>query len=292
MLGGPLPDAESPCEASAETSQKDDDRPAEEQLTKEPGRRSMISLDSAPVALVTGGSRGIGAGCVKALAREGYRVVFSGRDERRVREAEAEFQRGGAIAPVGVALDAADPASGERLVAEVIDRLGRLDVLVANAGVYLGKPIEATTDDDWVRLLEVNLTGVFRQVRAALPWLRCSAGYAIAIGSVSGTRGYGREAGYGASKRALRILTESIFVEAAADGVRATVISPAVVRTQMAGEIFGESYGPAGDAPGVLVPEDVAATVLYLLRLSPAARVEEIVLHDSRWIHDPSSHRE
>jgi NAD(P)-dependent dehydrogenase (short-subunit alcohol dehydrogenase family) len=248
--------------------------------------------DAAPVALITGGSRGIGAACVKTLARAGYCAVFSGRDELAVRQMEAELQSSGPGGPVGVALDAADPASAERLVAHAIDRFGRLDVLVANAGVFLGQPIEDTTDGDFARVIEVNLTGVFRQVRAALPALRRTAGYAIAIGSVSGTRGYGSEAAYGASKRALRILMESVFVEAACDGVRASVISPAVVRTRMAAGIFGESYGPGGNAPGVLIPEDVAATVLYLLQLSPAARVEEIVLHDSRWVHDRSAHRE
>jgi NAD(P)-dependent dehydrogenase (short-subunit alcohol dehydrogenase family) len=219
-------------------------------------------------------------------------VVFSGSDEERVREAETQFRDSGPVAPVGVVLDAADPTSGDRLVAQALECFGQLDVLIANAGVYLGKTIADTSDDDWAQLIEINLTGVFRHMRAALPWLRRSAGYAIAIGSVSGTRGYGHEAAYGASKRALRILTESIFVEAASDGVRATVISPAVVRTRMAGGIFGESYGPDGDAPGVLDPADVAATVLYLLRLSTAARVEEIVLHDSRWAHDHSAHRE
>jgi NADP-dependent 3-hydroxy acid dehydrogenase YdfG len=255
-------------------------------------RSNLKFPDAAPVALVTGGSRGIGAACITALAAAGYRVVFSGRDEGRVREAETQFRHSGPVAPVGVALDAAHPTSGEQLVAQAIDCFGQLEVLIANAGVYLGKTIEETSDDDWAHLIEVNLTGVFRQMRAALPWLRRSAGSAIAIGSVSGTRGYGHKAAYGASKRALRVLTESIFVEAASDGVRATVISPAVVRTRLAGEIFGESYGPEGDAPGVLVPEDVAATVLYLLRLSTAARVEEVVLHDSRWVHDHPTHRE
>jgi NADP-dependent 3-hydroxy acid dehydrogenase YdfG len=262
-------------------------------MAEDPDDRSKLkSRDVAPVALVTGGSRGIGAACVRSLAGAGYRVVFSGRDEARVREAEAEFEHSAPVPPVGVALDAAHRASGERLVFNAIERFGQIDVLIANAGLYLGKSLEDTTDDEWARLLEVNLTGVFRQVRAALPWLRRSAGYAVAIGSISGTRGYGYEAAYGASKRALRVLTESIFVEAASDGVRATIISPAVVRTRMADGIFGESHGPGGDAPGVLVPEDVAATVMYLLGLSSAARIEEIVLHDSRWVHDRSTHRE
>jgi NAD(P)-dependent dehydrogenase (short-subunit alcohol dehydrogenase family) len=265
----------------------------EQHMAEGPGDRSNVNApDVGPVALVTGGSRGIGAACVRRLAGAGYRVVFSGRDAARVREAEAKFEHLGPVPPLGVALDAAHPTSGERLVSTAIERFGQLDTLIANAGTYLGKSLEDTTDEDWARLMELNLTGVFRQIRAALPWLRRSAGYAIAIGSISGTRGYGYEAAYGASKRALRVLTESTFVEAASDGVRATIISPAVVRTRMSGGIFGDSHGPDGDAQGVLFPEDVAATVMYLLELSAAARIEEIVLHDSRWIHDRDTHRE
>ncbi len=239
---------------------------------------------AARVALVTGGSRGIGAACVARLAADGYRVVFSGRDQPAL--ARMQDQISTADTCLGVVADQRDPAAGQLLVDAAVERFGGLDVVVANAGSYSASPVATIDPRAWDDALLTNLTAVLWLIQAALPPLRRRGGHVLAIGSVSGTQGFAGEGAYGASKRALKILTDAVTREEAPFGVRATLVSPGVVRTDMAAKAFGGTrYGPNGDAPGLLEPADVAETVSYLLRLSPAARIDEIVVGDSRWAH-------
>jgi NAD(P)-dependent dehydrogenase (short-subunit alcohol dehydrogenase family) len=184
-----------------------------------------------PTAIVTGGSGGIGGACVEALVADGYSVVFCGRNAEAPEAVRSKLDHDRTHPVVA---DVADPASAASLVAEATERFGRLDVVVANAGVYHAAAVAETRPQDWSRVLETNLSAVLWLFQAALPELRKRAGYAVAIGSVSGTRGFEGEAAYGASKRALRIVTESLVQEEGRHGVRAAVISPGVVRTRMA----------------------------------------------------------
>jgi ribitol 2-dehydrogenase len=236
---------------------------------------------------VTGGSRGIGAACVARLAADGYGVVCSGRDPEAL-----DAMRAALPAPLReqvrtLACDSTDPASAAVLVAEAVSAFGGLDAIVANAGRYFSGTVAETTPGDFDDVIRTNLSSVLWLIQAALPELRKRAGYVVAIGSVSGTQGFADEAAYGASKRALRILTDAVTREEAGSGVRAALVSPGVVRTAMAVQAFGsESYGTEGQAPGLLAPSDIAETVAYLLRLSAGARVDEIVVRDSRWAYD------
>jgi NADP-dependent 3-hydroxy acid dehydrogenase YdfG len=245
-----------------------------------------VPVTERPTAIVTGGSGGIGGTCVEALLADGYGVVFCGRNADSLDAVQSRLEaelRDRAHPVVG---DVADPATAASLVSEATNRFGRLDVVVANAGVYHAATVAETRPDDWSRVLQTNLSAVLWLFQAALPELRKRAGYAVAIGSVSGTQGFSGEAAYGASKRALRIVTEAIVAEEAEHGVRATVIAPGVVRTRMAAFAFGsDEYGQGGTQPGLLAPDDVAKTVMYLLNLSPAVRINEIVLGDSRWAY-------
>lgn len=246
----------------------------------------LSSRDEPPVAIVTGGSRGIGAACVARLAADGYRVVCSGRDAGALDRMRAGLAAEVRLSVRTLACDSRDPQSAPRLVAAAVEAFGGVDAVVANSGTYLAARVSETTSEDWDNVIRTNLSAVLWLIQAALPELRRRAGYVIAIGSVSGTRGFEDEAAYGASKRALRILTDSVTREEASSGVRASLVSPGAVRTAMAAKAFrSPSYGSGGDAPGLLEPSDIADTVAYLLRLSPGARIDEVVVGDSRWAY-------
>lgn len=238
------------------------------------------------MAIVTGGSRGIGAACVKRLARDGYRILCSGRDADALAAMRAGLPTDLREHVRTLACDSRDPESARRLVQEAVAAFGGVDAVIANSGTYLAARVAETTPEDWDNVIRTNLSSILWLIQAALPELRLRAGYLIAIGSVSGTRGFEDEGAYGASKRALRILTDSMTREEASSGVRASLVSPGVVRTAMAAQAFrSAAYGADGDAPGLVEPSDIADTVAYLLGLSPGARIDEVVVGDSRWAY-------
>jgi 3-oxoacyl-[acyl-carrier protein] reductase len=225
-------------------------------------------------ALVSGGSRGIGAACCRTLARAGCAVVinYRRRADAAMRLAEEIIAAGGRALPVGA--DIANPHQVDALVGRAVEEFGGLDFLVANAGIWSGGAVDALTDADWARMIGVNLTGTFHLVRASVPHLRGRDGSAMVfISSTAGQRGEAFHSHYAASKGALFAFTRSLAVELAP--TRVNVVAPGWVRTDMTEEYLrpdriAESLkepipmGRPGD------PEDVAAPVAFLL--SPLAR--------------------
>ncbi|MDG9701967.1 SDR family NAD(P)-dependent oxidoreductase [Streptomyces sp. DH37] len=178
----------------------------------------MPSETGAPVALLTGTNRGTGRAIAAALHGRGYRVrslnrTLGGEDWLGEREC-----------------DLSDPPRLAGAVADVLAETGRLDVCVANAvdrGVLL--PLEALPDQDWDRLVAVNLTSVFRLIKAVLPALRRSEGLFVAMGSHAGSRYFEGGAAYSATKAALKALVETLLLEERGNGVRACLFSPGAV---------------------------------------------------------------
>jgi NAD(P)-dependent dehydrogenase (short-subunit alcohol dehydrogenase family) len=180
------------------------------------------------VAIVSGGGTGIGAATARAFAREGAKVVVTGRRPEPLREVAEQI--GGRAVPG----DTADPEHVAEAVRTAGDAFGGLDVVVANAGVGFGGAAMDVTDEQWDRTLEVNLTGAFRLVRAALPALIDRGGGSIVLvssvsGLVSGTEG----AAYQTSKAALLGLARSVTVDYGPRGVRANAVCPGWVVTPM-----------------------------------------------------------
>lgn len=211
-------------------------------------------------ALVTGGARGIGAAIAAALEAAGARVAVCDVDPS-VEDA--------AGAAVGSRCDVTSTAEVERTVAWAAEQLGGLDVVVNNAGVLGARKLLETSDELWQRVIEVNLGGVFRVTRAALPLLLDSGrGRVISLASVTPIRGEARTTAYAASKGGVIGFTRSLSREVAHRGVTVNSIAPGYMLTDQTAEVFrgelGESIrsqitvGEFGD------PEDVAGAAVYL----------------------------
>jgi len=227
----------------------------------------MIDL-TGRTALVTGGSRGIGKACCEMLARAGAKVVVNYRVERPWAELLAQriVESGGEACAVGA--DVSVPEEANMLVDETVDRFGRLDVLVNNAGIWKGGAIEEISDGEWNEMLGVNLTGTFNTIRAAVPYMKSSGGGRIInVSSTAGQRGEALHAHYAATKGAVISLTKSLAAELALDGILTNCVAPGWVETDMTEAVLEQdrdsiaSVIPLGR---VARPEEIAGTVVFL----------------------------
>jgi NAD(P)-dependent dehydrogenase (short-subunit alcohol dehydrogenase family) len=187
----------------------------------------MVSIGR--VALITGGGKGIGAAIAHRLASEGVKVAVLGRDVAALARV-AEEARG-----LAVVADVTDSAAVDRACAEVEEKLGPIDVLVANAGISASLALQATDDATWARVFAVNVDAPFRLTRALLPKMaKRGWGRVIHVASNAGLTGYAYTSAYCASKHALVGLTRALAVEFARTGVTVNAVCPGFVDTEMA----------------------------------------------------------
>ena len=231
------------------------------------------------VALVTGGASGIGAACATTLAREGARVVVSDIDELRGNAVAAEVAAAGGEA-IFLLHDVTDEGQWQQVVGEIERRHGRLDILVANAGIgIMCTSIVEMSLSDWRRQTAINLDGVFLSVKHCLPLMRKSGGGSIVMtSSIAGLRGSATLAGYCATKGGVRLFAKAIAMECASrgDGVRVNSVHPGIIDTPIWDKINPgaagrnapidiEEYGRRGAPLGrVGKPQDIANGVLFL----------------------------
>ncbi|MEU6735775.1 SDR family oxidoreductase [Streptomyces physcomitrii] len=216
-------------------------------------------------ALVTGGGSGIGEATARALAARGARVAVLDLDP--------------GAAPLGFTADVADDASVRTAVADAAAALGGIDVLVNNAGIGAAGTVEDNPDEMWHRVLDVNVLGIVRTSRAALPRLRRSPHAAIVnTCSIAATAGLPQRALYSASKGAVLSLTLAMAADHVREGIRVNCVNPGTVDTPWVGRLLDAAEDPAAERralsarqpTGRLVgPEEVAAAIVYLA--SPAA---------------------
>jgi 3-oxoacyl-[acyl-carrier protein] reductase len=221
----------------------------------------MASLQGK-VAIVTGGSRGIGRAIAAAFLRDGINVTITGVNPAHLREAESALAHAGAAGAVlhTFVADVRDHLAVQSVVDETVRRVGRLDILVNNAGVGWFGSVESEPHEDWRRVIDTNLTGVFNCCHAAIPHLRRSGeSYIINISSLAGKNVVTGGAGYCASKAGLNAFSEVLLQEVRQDGIRVSYICPGSVNTDFMGHA-----DPANDWK--LRPEDVAQVVLDLVR--------------------------
>jgi 3-oxoacyl-[acyl-carrier protein] reductase len=217
------------------------------------------------VALVTGGTRGIGLGIARELAAAGARIAVVARDTERAEQAAATLP---GESHRGFGADVADPEQVNALVKRVEEEMGSLDVLVNNAGVTRDNVLMRLKDDDWDAVIDTNLKGAFNTIRAASRgMMKRRAGRIINISSVVGITGNKGQANYAASKAGLIGLTKSTARELASRGILVNAIAPGYIETDMTSELSDEvrSALQSQIALGRLgQPEDIAATVRFL----------------------------
>jgi NAD(P)-dependent dehydrogenase (short-subunit alcohol dehydrogenase family) len=216
-------------------------------------------------ALVTGGSSGIGLAIARMLRDEGYELTLASRHRERIEAAARELDAQAVAADVWREEDCVGLVSAHR------KRFGRLDVLVNSAGTGIAGTVEQLQTKHFDLQLGVNLRGLFVMTRECIPLLRESRGWIVNLASIAGTAPTPGLAAYGASKAAVIALTRSLNGELEGDGVRAVAICPGFVDTPMA-----QWSGLASDE--MIRPEDCAEAVRMCLRLSPTARVPQVVL--------------
>ena len=216
------------------------------------------------IAIVTGGSRGIGAAVAALLAEHGAAVVVSGRDATRLQRAVQELEERGATVH-GVAADAAKREDVDRLVETAKERFGRVDILVNNAGITRDGLLIRMKDEDWDRVMDTNLRGAFMTTRAAAKlMIRQRSGRIINIASTAGAMGNAGQANYSAAKAGLIGLTKAAARELAHWGILVNAVAPGLIETDMTTALTAE----ARDALLAQVP---------LKRIGAAREVAEMV---------------
>ena len=216
------------------------------------------------VAIVTGGASGIGLAIAKRLASEGARLVLVGRNEKQLADGAEQVRQAGAPEVWGSVCDVSVEAQVEACVKGTLERFGRLDVIVNNAGLMLFKTIEELTGDDWLRVLNVDLLGAFYFIKQG--FLHMQPGSSIVnVSSIHAIETSPLVAPYAAAKAGVNSLTRTAALEGKPKGIRVNVVMPGAIDTPMLWDNPNVKSGVETiDKADVGRPEDVAATVAYL----------------------------
>ena len=190
--------------------------------------------------LISGGARGMGSVEAKLFCSEGASVIIGDILEEEGRKIEAEISESGGVC-IFVRLDVSSEEDWESAVNLAVERFGKLDILINNAGIFPMESIEDTTVESWDRVMDVNAKGVFLGTKAAIPAMRASGGGSIInLSSIAGLVGSAYSASYNATKGAVRLLTKSTAIQYAKDGIRANSIHPGLIDTLMASELLSD----------------------------------------------------
>jgi 3-oxoacyl-[acyl-carrier protein] reductase len=245
--------------------------------SKESGKGVVLSLEGK-VALITGGSRGIGAATVRLFVQAGARVLFNYRSARKEAE-QLAAECGGPERCIARHHEMKTPAHGRELVEETVRAFGRIDCLVANHGIWPPNdaPIETMTDAQWHQTMHVNLDSVFGTVQAAVAQMKkqgrsrpgAATGHIVLISSTAGQRGEAMHSDYAASKGALISFTKSLSSELVREGIHVNSVAPGWVDTDMSAATLRDPSKqkkvfetiPAGRAA---TAEEIAGPVLFL----------------------------
>ncbi len=226
-------------------------------------------------ALITGGSKGIGYGIAESLIKNGWHVAITGRTQSSLDEAVNQLQHLNKDGVIGIVADVRNVVQQQAAVDNVVQRWGRLDALIANAGIGYFGSIETLTHEQWHETIDTNLTGVFYGIQASIPELKKSQGYIITIASLAGTNFFAGGSAYNASKFGLVGFTQAVMMDLRAYGIKVSTIMPGSVATHFNGHV------PVPEDAWKIQPEDIGKLVVDVLKMNPRTLPSKIEVRPS-----------
>lgn len=228
------------------------------------------------VALITGGSKGIGYGVAEALLHLDMRVAITSRSEDSAIEAARQLTQLGKGKVLGLVADVRNYHSQQEVARVVMEKWGQIDVLVANAGIGHFGNIEDLSIEEWQKTIDTNLSGVFYSIKASLPALKQSKGYVITISSLAGTNFFEGGAAYNASKFGVTGMTQAIMLDVRKHGVKVSTIMPGSVAT------YFNDHQPSDKDSWKIQKEDIGELVVNLLKMNPRTLPSKIEVRPSQ----------
>ncbi|MFD1141038.1 SDR family oxidoreductase [Larkinella insperata] len=232
--------------------------------------------ETIKTALVTGGSKGIGYGIAEVLIKDGIRVAITSRSQESAEEAAASLNQIKDGYALGIAADVRDLVSQQRAVDAIVQKWGRLDYVVANAGVGHFAPVQELTPEQWTETIDINLTGVFYSIKATLDELKKSEGYFITIASLAGTNFFENGTAYNASKFGLVGFTQALMLDLRNEGIKVTTIMPGSVAS------YFNNHEPSEKDAWKIQPEDIGQIVADLIHLPARTLPSKIEVRPTR----------
>lgn len=225
------------------------------------------------VAYITGGTKGIGYGIAESLLEQGMKVAISGRSPKSVEEALKNFNNDNVL---GLVSDVSKLEDEVKAVKAVLEKWGRLDVVMANAGVGHFAPIDEMSDKDWHQMIDTNLNGVFHTLKASVEALKESEGYYMTLASLAGTNFFATAAGYNATKFGVVGFTQAAMLDLRKYNIKVTTIMPGSVATHF------NDHVPSDQDAWKIQPEDIGQLVVDLLLMHPRTLPSKIEVRPTR----------
>ncbi|MEO0528630.1 MAG: SDR family oxidoreductase [Bacteroidota bacterium] len=233
----------------------------------------MINLKDK-VAYITGGSKGIGYGVAEKLLEAGMKVAISGRTLETVEKAAKQL--GDDEKVLGIASDVSKHGDETMAIRQILDKWGKLDVVLANAGVGHFAPVDKLSENHWHQMIDVNLNGVFHTLKASVEALKKSKGYYMTLASLAGTNFFASGAGYNATKFAVVGFTQAAMLDLRKYDIKVSTIMPGSVATHF------NNNEPSSKDDWKIQPEDIGELVLDLLRMHPRTLPSKIEVRPTR----------
>lgn len=227
-------------------------------------------------ALITGGSKGIGRAIAEQMLQAGMNVGITGRSMNSLNSVTDELKAKYGDKVIAFEADVRNYAAQQSAVSDLVAKFGSLDVVIANAGVGHFAPIDEMTHDQWNDIIDINLTGVFNTVKAAVEPIKQSEGYIITIASLAGTNFFAEGSAYNASKFGLVGFTQAVMLDLRKYGVKVSTIMPGSVSTY-----FNDHTPNEADA-WKIQPEDIAELTMDILNMNPRTLPSKIEVRPSR----------
>ncbi len=228
------------------------------------------------VALITGGTKGIGYGVAEAMMKMEMKVIITGRTEDAAKAAANQLNQLGTGKALGLVADVRDFDAQQSVVANAVETFGKLDIVIANAGIGHFGSIEDLSPQQWKETIDVNLTGVFYSVKASIDALKASEGYLITIASLAGCNFFAKGAAYNASKFGLVGFTQAVMLDLRQMGIKVSTIMPGSVATHF------NNHVPNDADAWKIQPEDIGQMVIDLLKMHPRTLPSKVEVRPSK----------